>query len=194
MGVCFVAYAVSDTNIAQCLADPPLIWRVVEHGDEGAYRRELEQQTKTSLLSRLLGKPKPEAEIKALEFSECELRDVDLDKSWDGLRACLQQLAPTTPNFFEGSGQVGKIEIGYGPALYHRSETMNRIARDYGGITEEQLVDAYRTLDLKDLYPKGLWQKQDAEIESYLTENFLELQSFLKHIEAHSLGAVLQFT
>ena len=194
MGVCLVAYAVSDENIAQCIADPPLIWQVVEHEDESAYLQELENRAKVSLLARFLGQTKPIPEARTLDFSEPELREVDLDKSWDGLRACLQEAAPTAPAFFEGSGQVGRIEVGYGPALYHRCETIRRVIQAYNCVSEEQLLGAYRGLDLKALYPKGLWRRQDAEVESYLTENFAALKEFLKHAEEHSLGVVIRLT
>jgi hypothetical protein len=194
MGVCFVAYAVSDANIAQCIADPPLIWQVVEHEDESAYLQELENGAKVSVLARFFGKAKPTPEARTLEFSEAELQEVDLDKSWDGLRACLQEVLPEAPAFFEGSGQVGKIEVGYGPALYHQAETIRRIAQAYGHVSEEQLLSTYRGLDLTALYPKGLWKRKDEESESYLTENFLALKEFLKHAEGHSLGVVIRLT
>ena len=128
MGVCLVSYAVSDSNIEAVLADPPLIWRIVEFEDDTAYLRELEKSVKVSTLARLFGHSKPRPEVRHLSFGEHELKMVDLDKSWDGLNACLKVCAPQAPNFFEGSGQVGKIEVGYSPAAYHRSDAMQRIA------------------------------------------------------------------
>lgn len=194
MGVCLVSYAVSDANIAEVLADPPLIWRIVESEDESAYHRELGRDAKRSILAKLFGKTKPAPEIRNLRFTEYELRSVDLDKSWDGLNACLKICASGAPNFFEGTGQVGKIEVGYGPALYHRSEAMTGIANAYAGLTEEQLLAAFRSLDLTHVYPNGLWKRNDADVETYLTENFAELQAFVQYTKEHSLGAVIQFT
>jgi len=194
MGVCFISYAVSDSNIEELLADPPLVWRVVESEDESSYLRELRRAAKTSLLGRLFGKPKPAPAIRHLKFTEHELRLVDLDKSWDGLNVCLKVCAPGVPNFFEGSGQIGKVEVGYGAALYQRSDAMKRIAQAYADITEQQLLAVFRSLDLKGVYPGGLWQRRDAEVESYLADNFAELQAFVRHTQEHSLGAVIQFT
>lgn len=194
MGVCFISYAVSDSTLDELLADPPLVWRVVDSEDESAYLRELDRAARTSLLGRLFGKPKPAPAIRHLTFTEYELRLVDLDKSWDGLNACLKVCAPHAPNFFEGNGQIGKIEIGYGPALYQRSEAMQRIAEAYADITEQHLLTTFRSLDLKGVYPGGLWQRRDAEVESYLTDNFADLQAFVRHTQAHALGAVIQFT
>lgn len=194
MGVCLVSYAVSDAHIDAVLADPPLIWRIVESEDESSYLRELGNAAKVSVFARLFGKARPAPEIRHLSFTAHELRCVDLDKSWDGLNGCLKVCAPQAPNFFEGSGQVGKIEVGYSAALYHRSEAMQRIAEAYAGLTAEQLLATFRSLDLTRAYPRGMWQQRDADIESYLTENFAELQAFVKHTREHALGAIIQFT
>ena len=194
MGVCLVSYAVSDANIAEVLADPPLIWRVVESDDEGPYLRELSHGARSSVFAKLLGRSKPAPEVRRLDFSEHELRLVDLDKSWDGLNACLKLCVPQAPNFFEGSGQVGRIEVGYGPAHYHRSETMARIADAYAGVREEELLAALHSINPRDLYPKALWQRKDDQARGYLTENFAELLAFVQFTREHSLGAIIQFT
>lgn len=194
MGVCFVAYAVSDANIEAVLADPPLVWRVVESDDESSYLRELGRAAKPSLWERFFAKPRPAPVVRHLRFTEHELRLVDLDKSWDGLNACLKVCAPQAPNFFEGSGEVGKIEVGYGVALYHRSDTLRQIAQAYAGLSDAELLAAFRAADLKRAYPTGFWDPNNAELHAYLTENFAELKAFLQHTQAHSLGAILQFT
>lgn len=194
MGVCLVAYSLSDANIAEVLADPPLIWRVIESDNDSSYLRELGHAAKLSIFDRLLGKPKPVPVIRNLNFTEDELRIVDLDKSWDGLNACLKVCAAQAPNFFEDAGQVGKIEVGYGAALYHRSETMNAIAQAYAELAGDDLKAVYRSLNLADVYPSGLWRQQDPEIESYLLENFVELKAFVRYTQEHALGAIIQLT
>lgn len=193
MGVCLIAYAVSDANIAEILADPPLVWRVVESDDESSYLRELSKTTKRSFLAKIFGKAKPMPVVRHLSFSEHELQFVDLDKSWDGLNACLKICAPHTPNFFDGE-EVGDVEVGYGRALYQRSEAMAGIAAAYAGLTTDMLLSVYRTVDLRPLYPRGLWRHNDPEIESYLSENFLALQAFVQHTRDHSLGAIIALT
>lgn len=194
MGVCFVAYAVSDANITEVLADPSLVWRVIESEDESSYLRELSKGAQSSMLAKLFGKTRPAPEIRTLHFTEFELRFVDLDKSWDGLNACLKVCAPQAPNFFEGSGEVGKIEVGYGRALYHRSDVMTRVAQAYAGLTSEHLLASFRSLDLTGSYPRGMWRQHDPHIESYLTENLAELQAFVGYTKEHALGAIIQFT
>jgi hypothetical protein len=123
VGVCFVAYSLSDSHIEQCLAEPPLIWQVVEPENEGAYLRELEKSAKVSLLFRLLcGKTVTKPQARKLEFSAAELRVVDLDKSWDGVRACVAHCAPDAPDFLR------KVEKSVGPmsATDQRSITAAR--------------------------------------------------------------------
>lgn len=117
MGICFVAYSLSPANLALVRAEPALVWRVLEPEDDSAYLRQLAEDSKTSLLQRLFGKPKAAATPRSMTFADTELRVLDLDKSWDGLRHCIKLCAPEAPDFFEGDGQIGAFEVGYGPAL-----------------------------------------------------------------------------
>ena len=105
MGICFVAYAVNDATVARVLADPPLIWRVLEPDDENVYLRASREDTRPSLLSTLLGRSAPPLTSHTLEFSAPELRVLDLDKSWGGPNACLRVCAPEIPSFFELTAQ-----------------------------------------------------------------------------------------
>ncbi len=195
MGVCCVLYAVSDDHIAQCLADPPLVWQVVEPEDERAYLDELASQAKVPCSRGSSERARQKPVARTLRFSAPERREVDLGQILgrpEGL--------PEAP----GPGRAGCLRrqrtrsatwtVGYGPALYHRGETVQRIGRAFAPISEDALVDAYRSLDHTGLYPKGLWRREDREVESYLVENFLLLRSFLQHVKQHSLGVILRFT
>ncbi len=194
MGVCFVAYSVSRSNLALILADPPLVWRVLDTESDASYLKQLAAENRPTLLQRLFGTPKSAPEPKSLSFSEGELRELDVDKAWDGLRLCIRQCAPNAPDFFEGDGQVGSFEISYGPALYAKSETIADFATALEGINEVSLLDKLRSADFKDVYLSGVWKRQDEDARSYLLENFRELQAFAKHCVAHKHAAILQFT
>lgn len=195
MGVCFVAFAVSDPHITEILADPPLVWRVLDAGDDHSYLRELASGAKPSLLKKLLGRTPPPPPIpRTLTFADVELKMVDLDKCWDLLNAALKLCAPDAPNFFEASGDVGQVDVGYGPAGYHRSEVMARIAVAYRAVSEQAVLDALSTANLKGVYRKEIWERRDADAVGYVTENFRELQAFVRHTADHSLGAILQST
>ena len=195
MGVCFVAYAVSDQNLAEILADPPLVWRVLDAEDDSAYLRELSSGAKPSLLKKLLGRAPPLPPVaRSLTFAEAELKMVDLDKCWDLLNAALKLCAPDAPNFFEASGDVGQVDVGYGPAGYHRSEVMARIAVAYRAVSEQAVLDALSTANLKGVYRREIWESREADAVDYVTEHFRELQAFVRHTADHSLGAILQST
>lgn len=89
MGVCFVAYSVSRSNLTLILADPPLVWRVLDTESDDSYLKELAAQNRPSLLQRLFGTATSAPEPKSLSFSDGELRELDVDKAWDGLRLCI---------------------------------------------------------------------------------------------------------
>ena len=89
MGVCFVAYSVSRENLALILADPPLVWRVLDTESDSSYLKQLAAANSVSLLRRLFGAPKAAPQPKSLSFSDGELRELDVDKAWDGLRLCI---------------------------------------------------------------------------------------------------------
>jgi hypothetical protein len=194
MGICFIAYSVSRSNLALILADPPLVWRVLEPESDASYLKQLAAENRPSLLSRLFGKPKAVQQPRSLSFSEAELKELDVDKAWDGLRRCIRQCAPNAPDFFEGDGQVGSFEIGYGPALYANSETIADFASALEGFDEAALLDQLRTADFKGVYPEALWKRQDDDARSYLVENFRALDAFAKHCVVHQHAAILQFT
>jgi hypothetical protein len=194
MGICFVAYSVSPENLATVRADPALIWRVLESEDDSAYLRQLAEDNKTSLLQRLFGKKKAPASPKPLTFDESELNVLDLDKSWDGLRHCIKLCAPDAPDFFEGEGQIGSIEVGYGPALFTESDTVARYSQALGCVSEDTLLETLRTADFEGIYLDGFWNRQDEDARSYLVENFRVLRSFVAHCASHGQAAILQFT
>lgn len=194
MGVCFVAYSVSTRNLAMILADPPLVWRVLDAESDASYLKQLAADSRPSLLQRLFGPARVAPEPRSLSFSDGELRELDVDKAWDGLRRCIMQCAPNAPDFFNGDGQVGRFEVGYGPALYARSETIAGFASALEGIDEAALLDSLGSADFKDVYLSGVWQRRDEAARSYLLENFRELLAFARHCVAYQQAAILQFT
>lgn len=194
MGICFTAYALGTGNLEQVLADPPLVWQVLEQEDPQAYLNQLEALAGQSWLQRLMGRPAPRPQPRQLAFGPQELRPLELDKAWDGLRCCLQLCAPDAPDLFEGDGPVGDFEVGYGPALHVRADTLARYAAAIAPVDEAALLASFARADFHDVYLAGLWQRQDEDARSYLLENYRELQAFAQHCTRHGLGAVLQFS
>lgn len=146
------------------------------------------------MLQRWFGKPKPMVEPQSLSFSKGELRVLDTDKAWDGLRLCIKLCAPQAPDFFEGDGQLGDFEVGYGPAQYVEPATIRLFAAALDGIQESELLAQLQVADFNGVYLEGVWNERDEEAQSYLLENFRELLGFVRHCTAHGHAAVLQFT
>lgn len=198
MGVCFLAHAITPANLARVLADPPLVWRVLEPDDDHDYRKQRAAVHRPTLWQRLLGRhPAPvvtEAVDSTLLLQGPELNVLDLDKAWDGLRTCVQHCAPHAPDFFEGDGQIGHFDVGYSPAQFATSDTLAAYATALAGIDTAQLLRALRSADFKGVYLGDVWQRADADAEAYLTEHFQALLSFTQHCSAHRLAAVLRFT
>lgn len=194
MGVCFVAYAISDQNLDAILADPPLVWRVVEPDDDSSYLKALEAAARPSFMGRLLGRRAAPAEPKTLPRDGPQQRFVDLDKSWDGLNRVLAALAPSAPNFFDAPECPGGIEVGYGPAMYQRSEVVSQVAAAWAGLTQADLRLALASTDFRGAYLEDVWLRRDDEALDYLSENFAGLQAFVALAQKHQLGALIQMT
>lgn len=180
MGISCVAYAVSDGNIRRVLADPPLVWRLVEPEDAALYLAEIGYEN--SALA---------PEVPSLLYSGHERYLLDLDRLWDGLEACLKACAPRMPCFFDDAQPLGHIDVGYGPALYHRASAMARIAEACAAISEEQVVAALKTADFAGVYLGDLWETGSKEITACLRDCYAEFQAFATFAARHQLGAVI---
>lgn len=183
MGISCVAYAVSDGNIRRVLADPPLVWRLVEPEDGGLYLAEIGFEN-TALAP----------EVPTLVYTGHERYLLDLDRLWDGLGACLRSCAPRMPCFFDDAQPLGHIDVGYGPALYHRANAMARIAEACAGISEEQVVSALKTADFEGVYLGDLWESRSHEVAACLKDCYAEFQAFAAFTARHQLGAVIHMT
>jgi hypothetical protein len=194
MGVCLVVYAISDNTITSILEEPALVWRVVDRDDDSRYLEEIRRRSKPSLWARLFGKAPPPQAPDTLILADCENQFADLDKSWDGLNACLRCCCPDTLNFFEDGKPLSQIEIGYGPGLYHDANAMAGIAKAYLAVDDARLLAAFDTVDFSNCYLQKLWENPDNAAKEYLLENFAEFKLLLAHIQRYKLGAMLQFT
>lgn len=183
MGISCVAYAVSDGNIRRVLADPPLVWRLVEPEDGALYLAEIGFEN-TPLAP----------EVPTLVYTGHERYLLDLDRLWDGLGACLRCCAPRMPGFFDDAQPLGHIDVGYGPALYHRAAAMARIADACAAISEEQVVSALKTADFEGVYLGDLWESRSKEVALCLKDCYAEFQAFAAFTARHQLGAVIHMT
>ena len=119
---------------------------------------------------------------------------MDLDKSWDGLSACLDICRPAWADFLKAGVPIGKVEVGYGPALCHRSAVVSPVAEAALSVEEPELLEALQFADLHRRYPRALWKRGNDDAVRYLVDNFSQLQDFFRHVRNHTLGVIVQFT
>lgn len=196
MGICLAATSLSDRNIRALLAEPPLVWRVLAPEQDAYYLEAIGRARRPGWLARLLGDKRPwPPEVPDLTFEPGERQELDMDKAWDGVNFCLKKLLreASCPNFFEDGTPIGDVDVGYGPAACFDSETTARIARACGEISRDRFLSAYAPAEMGDVYPSGLWQRND-EDTAYLVDNFLELQAFLRQAAQHQMGVLVYYT
>ncbi|MEO3713384.1 DUF1877 family protein [Roseateles flavus] len=205
MGICCSIYPLASQQLAQLRADPPLVWRLLEPEDAQPYLSELARLQKVSWRQRLqrLQLPwRPQGRSRAPATPAVPVPDLpapalgmlDLDKSWDGLRHCIGRCAPDAPDFFAGDGAIGRIEVGYGPALAVDSGTLARYAAALQGIDEGSLLRQLQGSDFKEVYLGELWRRRDADSQAYLLENFRDLHGFMRQAAAQGLAAVICYS
>lgn len=197
MGICLVAQTLSDAKIAAIMADPPLVWRLVSPDDNEFYLEETGQTSPPGFLSKLFGKPREwPPKIPDFVYAENEFHELDMDKAWDGVNFCLKRLiqAGECPNFFADGRPVGKVEVGYGPAMCFSSDEISKIAGKYAAISESDLLAQYVPAQMKEVYPDALWSRGDDDSRQYLTENFAALKTFLELAAKYRLAVLIQYT
>ena len=197
MGVCMVGRALRDETIEKILADPPLVWRVVEPDNAQIYLREIGQSKAPGFFEKLFGSKREwPPRVPSFELSEAEHQEFDLDKSWDGINFCVKKIQRSSnyPNLFEDGTLVGKVEVGYGPAMCFTSQKLALIAELYASITEEELLAQYAPTEMKQVYLNGLWERGDEECREYLIENFFSLKAFLGVVAKYNLGVIIQYS
>ncbi len=198
MGICCGAQAVSDNVIDQLLANPPLIWRLLAPDDADTYWQATGQNQKPGLLAKLFG-AKPATEKPSLPpplpSPDPAVPDMDLDKSWDGINFCLKKIVgDKVPNFFEGGTPVGKIDLGYGPALAWHSRDLAVFANALALVTAEDILAQFDPVAMKQVYLGDAWARNTDDMKEYLTENFLSLKNFLQTCGARGLGCLVSFS
>ena len=197
MGICMYAKAVKDEKISAILANPPLVWRLLAPEDDAAYLEAIGQNDPPGFLARLFGdKRKWPPDIPKFNFSDEECRDLDLDKSWDGINFCLKSILNPEDglNLFEDGKNVGTVEVGYAPAKCFTSDDISRITDRYSLIAESDLRSRFAPDEMSEVYPTGFWTRDDDECWEYLRDSFAALQEFLGHAKLHGLGIVIEFT
>lgn len=201
MGICCVLKSLSDINASRILADPPLIWRLIAPDDSEIYLECVGANKKPGFFSRLFGARSaliPE-ELPNFSFCKGENLELDLDKAWHGIHFCLNKSADDGEFPFDflvrGGKEVGKIEVGYGPARIFTDKEVKKIWEAISHISTESLRKNYQPdqMESLEIYP-GIWARDGEEAFSYLEENFNNLKKFLNQCVINNFGLAIYFS
>lgn len=115
-------------------------------------------------------------------------QELSLGKAWHGLHFMLTGEAWEGPEplcyLLSGGEQIGDEEdhdVGYGPARCITSQQVKNFSAALSALTEETFVSRYdgRKMMALELYPRG-WEEEPTEMRTWLTQNFIDLQQFIK--------------
>ncbi|MBI5302699.1 MAG: YfbM family protein [Chloroflexi bacterium] len=197
MSMCLVIYTLSDTNIQKVLADPPLIWKVIASADPDPY--ENARVEPSGFFSKVFGRKNGKTEQPAeLLLAEDEIADIDIDKAWHGLHYMLTKSAwegEAPLNFLvKGGGEVGDIDVGYGPARVFTSDDVHKINAALKPIDGEFLKSRFDPIEMTklEIYP-DIWERNPEEDDTfgYCEEYFGVLKSFVEQAAERNLGLVI---
>jgi hypothetical protein len=194
MSMVLAMCTLSDENVRQVLADPPLIWKVIAPDDPEPYDNE-RQQRPAGFLSRLFGgkaAPPPPADLKLDEVSH-----TDLDKAWHGIHYMLTRTAwegdPPLNFILLGGSEVGKIDVGYGPARVFSSAQVQALHGALAPIGEAFLRSRFDPSAMMklEIYPE-IWDRDPAEDDTfgYCAGYFTTLKEFVATAAERRLGLV----
>ena len=190
--------AVSDANRERLLADPALVWLLLDEPD--AYRAEREGAKRLGFLGRLFRKKSPPAAatIDDLNLAPGEGWMRDLDKAWHGLHFLLTGTAwegePPLDFLVRGGRELGTIDVGYGPArVFSASETV-AITSALDALEDNELAARFdpEAMLAAQIYPE-IWSRdpQEDDTLAYLLSSLETLREFLDHCEEQGLGMVV---
>ncbi len=191
-------FTLSDEHVRKVLADPPLIWKVVEQDDGEAYERARHGKP-VGFLARLFGSRK-ETKPPHQEFmlADGEVENADLDKAWHGIHYLLTQTAwegEAPLNFLLcGGATVGDIEVGYGPARAFSAAEVKAISGALRPIDVSFLRARFNPAEMMslDIYPQ-IWDRDPADDDTfgYCAEYFDSLKSFVDKASERDLGLII---
>jgi len=201
MGMYLGLATLSDANIDRVLHDPPLIWRVMAAEDPEPFEAARAAQQKPTFLSKLFGRRQQAPPAGDLELSATESTACDVDKAWHGIHYLLTGTAwkgkPPLNFLVCGGREVGKIDVGYGPARVLTAEETRKTCEALRAVTDTDLRARFDPTDMMthQIYPE-IWDRpaEDDDPLGYLIENIQTLRRFLDQAVARRLGLVVHLS
>lgn len=198
MGMCLSLLTLSDENIQRLRKDPPLVWQAIAPEDPEIYQAARAEEAKHGFLSKLFGRSQPPAEVPDLTMSSAEGQSTDLDKAWHGIHYLLTGTSSDGDhprNFLvSGGSDVGKIDVGYGPARTLTAMETREVNAALAALTDEHLRAKFNPKDMiaKQIYPE-IWDRDPADDDTlgYLMEYVHVLRGFIGQAVNDGMGLLV---
>jgi hypothetical protein len=154
-----------------------------------------EDMYKPGLLSRLFGRGQEASKPDNWEPDPGN-EEFDADKAWHGIHFLLAGKpweGPPPLNFMVAGGkEIGKIDVGYGPARGFTSSEVASICDALEPITPQTLKlacdrEAFRK---NDIYP-NIWDEPDDECFGYVLSHFEDLKAFMNRTKDSGKGLIV---
>lgn len=176
----------TDREIAALLERPQRILRFFELP---------EPEPKVGLLARLFGGKSPAAQADDWHLDP-DNEEFDADKAWHGIHFLLTGTAwkgePPLHFMVRGGTEIGKIDIGYGPARGFTSKEVAAICDALEPITAETLKERCdrAAFHQHEIYP-NIWDEPDDECFGYVLSYFGGLKAFVQRTRGAGKGFVV---
>lgn len=187
----------SDATGQRCLADPPLVVQLIAPGDDAAYGdARAEHRELRPLWYRLLTVIPP----RPLTLVRGERVSVDLGETWHGLHFLLTGSAwqgePPLDFLLRGGSELGRLDVGAGPARWLCAADLALAQRALTGVTDKALRARYapEAMTAAQICPE-IWSGGD-ELQdplAWLLEGAGKLRRFLVEAVRAGRGCMLYF-
>jgi hypothetical protein len=122
--------------------------------------------------------------------------ELDIDKAWHGIHYLLTGTAWTGEapvNFIvQGGREIGKVDVGYGPARALRSSEVREVAAALEALPPEELAARYDPEEMSrlEIYP-DVWDRDPDLERGYLIDNYKELRTFVRRAAERGYGLLV---
>ena len=200
MSMVLTLATVSDATIARLHRHPPLVWQIIAPDDAAFLAAAAAPQP--GLLARLFGRVlPPPAPAPPLVLGAHEGATTELDKAWHGVHYLLTSTAwegePPLNLLVTGGREVGKEDVGYGPARTLSAAETRALATALAAVTDEALRARFAPAEMMrlEIYPE-IWDSDPAEDDTldYLMEGVAQLRVGVNTAAEHDLGLLVTIT
>jgi hypothetical protein len=150
---------------------------------------------KPGFLSRLFGRSRDASQPDDWE-PDPDNEEFDTDKAWHGIHFLLTgkpwEGQPPLNFMVAGGREIGKIDVGYGPARCFTSQEVASVYEALEPITTDALKlkcdrEAFRK---NDIYP-NIWDEPDDECFGYVLSYFEDLKAFMNRTRDSGKGLIV---